>query len=977
MIKSSTRKLILILFFFSGLAGLSYQVVWIKLLSQIFGHTIYAVSSVVAAFMGGLALGSYVWGRLAGTFSSPLRLYAALELGIGLYALSFIFLFPLFDQFYIAVFHFLNLNYSSLSITRILFSLLVLILPTFLMGGTFPVLCKFYIQHASEIGTSTAVLYGLNTAGAVIGAGLAGFLLIEKFGITCTTLLMVLVNFTIALVFFVLSREPQAVPINASAEIPEHKEGMKAILILYAISGFAAMALEVLWTRELTIVFLSSTYSFTAVVATFLVGLAIGSLWISKLKVSAQNAARLFYQIEYGIALSTLVALPLLRYLPQTLYIQAVSAQTISWGSEIFFNFIASFAVILVPTFLMGAAFPVVCSLYAGSSRRISVVVGEVYAYNTVGSIAGTLVAGFILIPVWGVFHSIILMSGLSFVISFIVVLYFRQYQNRKVQTGWQFIFAAVYLLPALFFIGRGDGFRPLPADTAVLFSREDVSAEVKVLKHSTGTVSLYINEKQQGGTQVRQSERWTGQIPLIFHPHPDTILVIGLGSGVTLNAISEGGARSITCVDLIGSLREAARYFSDINGDVLNKSDRVKFIVADGINYLNLVEQNYDLILCDIVHPDDVGAGGLYAREFYTSCRARLQPGGFLAQWLILDQLSSHDLQTILYTFLSVFPEMQIYLGHETSQFQKLLLIGSAQMITVDPVLISNRLDTAVFSGELPGQNDAFSFLSYYIADGHTLRQKNGEVPLNTFDHPLIEYSSPRSKWLPVKTVKNLQYLAGLRRPLSRTIKKDSSSVEKLQEYFHTRTLVLEGRCQELSRQYEKSGYYYTQAALSDIDTLLVSKLLTGLALTLAEQNKTTEAENTLRNALAVNNRNVDAAFALAELFNMTQRSEEAIPFYKYTVDLDSTNYVAYRKLGDLFSQKREFENAFYAYSMSVQIESVQPVVHYILGQLYLNYKKNVTQAEQCFQKSLEIDPNHRYREQAIQMLKRIREQD
>jgi len=578
------------------------------------------------------------------------------------------------------------------------------------------------------------------------------------------------------------------------------------------------------------------------------------------------------------------------------------------------------------------------------------------------------------MIPLSGVFHSIILLSIISFIIVLIVVVYFRR---QHIWRGWHAILAGIYIVLILFFIARGDGFRPLPADTTVLFSKEDVSAEVKVLKNRSGTVALYINEKQQSGTQVRQSERWAGQIPLIFHPHPDTMLVIGLGSGATLNALSEDKAKSITCVDLIGSLREAANYFKDINGDVLNKKDRVRFVVADGINYLNLVRQNYDLILCDIVHPDDVGAGGLYASEFYASCKSRLRPGGFLAQWLLLDQLSVPDLQTILFTFLDAFPQMQIYLGQETTQFQKLLLIGSNQKLSIDPAMIADRLNHVSFADELPGERDVWSFLTYFIADGAAISKHREKVQLNTFNHPLIEYSSPRSKWLPAKTIKNLQYLAGLRLPLNAAFQVDSTGNLLLQTYFNARTYVLEGRCQELSSRYDRADYFYTQAALIDADTLLVSKLLTRLGFILQEQKKTEESENVFRNALSIDSRNADAAFALAELLSSTKRSDQALPYYKYTIRLESANYVAYRKLGDLFSQKQEFENAFYAYSMSVHIEPAQPVVYYILGQLNLNYKKDARQAEYCFQRSLEIDPNHRYREQAILMLKKIRGYD
>jgi tetratricopeptide (TPR) repeat protein len=315
------------------------------------------------------------------------------------------------------------------------------------------------------------------------------------------------------------------------------------------------------------------------------------------------------------------------------------------------------------------------------------------------------------------------------------------------------------------------------------------------------------------------------------------------------------------------------------------------------------------------------------------------------------------------------------MYLGQENTQFQKLLLLGAKDESFFTAEIIEQRLQAVPFAVELPGQKDIFSFLSYFIADGRILAPHREQVRLNTFDRPVIEYSSPRNKWTAAKTIKNLQYLAGLRNPAHTVFNMDSDRTQQIEKFFETRTYILEGECQELIRQYEKAGYYYTRAAMMEADTLLVSRLLTRLAVILESQNKPGEAENTLRNALAVDKRNAEAAFALAENLNKAGRSDAAIPFYKYTVELDTTHHVAYRKLGDLFAQKQEFENAFYVYSRSVSIEPAQPVVYYILGQLYFNYKKDASRAEWCFQKSLEIDPNHRYREQAIQMLRKIRE--
>lgn len=203
--KKNNSKLILIIFFLSGIAGLSYQVVWVKMFANIFGHTIYAVSTVTAVFMAGLALGSYYFGKLADKYKNPLRIYAFLETGIAIYALIIFLLFPVLNDIYTWIFHVLNLSFSSFSFSRLIFSILLLIIPTSLIGGTFPVISKYYIQNIRNIKQGTGKLYSVNTLGAVAGVLLTGFFLIEWFGIDWTIYLAVSINLILAIFTYIIS----------------------------------------------------------------------------------------------------------------------------------------------------------------------------------------------------------------------------------------------------------------------------------------------------------------------------------------------------------------------------------------------------------------------------------------------------------------------------------------------------------------------------------------------------------------------------------------------------------------------------------------------------------------------------------------------------------------------------------------------------------------------------------------------------
>jgi spermidine synthase len=963
------HTILLIIFFFSGIAGLAYQILWVKLLSQMFGHTIYAISTVVATFMAGLALGSYIFGRLADRSKSPLKLYALLELGIGIYAILFISLFPLLNDLYILIFRFLNLGFSTFSLSRFIYAFIILIVPTALIGGTFPVMARYYIRGIGEIKKDTGFLYAINTLGAVTGALLTGFALLEWLGISATNMLMVAINISLALItWWIGNRQSETLD---KEEKKDEKNDINFILIIYAFSGFVSLALEVLWTRELSIVFLSSTYSFSTVLITYLIGLTVGSMYFARKKINTQNAITYFYRIEYGIAIMALISIPLLRYLPQELYIQAVVAEKITWQLELILNFVVSFLVLIIPTFLMGAAFPLVCLIYTRSMNRIGDDLGHVYAMNTTGAIFGSLIAGFILIPQFGVINSISIISVVAFMIVAAIIIKYTSFNESRLE---HLVLAIIFV--GLFFVItiKGNGFRPLAQGTQVLYSKDDISAEVKVLKDETGNTALYINEKQQGGTRVMQTERWTGQIPLVFHNKPDSILLIGLGTGVTLNAISEGPVEHVTCVDLIGSLVEAADQFKNINGNILQNREKVTFIEADGINYLNLLPVKYDIIICDIVHPDDAGAGDLYSQEFYQSSLKGLKKNGLFVQWVLLDQLALDDLKTILATFLSVYPNMQIYLGHEQTRYQKLMLLGAADNSLIGFETISENIKKLSFVNEFHGKEDPFSFLSFIITNGVALKDNLGSIKLNSRDHPIIEYNSPKNKWLAGNNIYNLDFLNKIRKPVHQQIEVDSSFTILLDQYFTARSYLIAGRLEEMTGNIENADISYSRAALIDVDTLLVSNLLENVAWKFIEQKQFEMAITSFKKAIAVNHYNSKASYALAELYSQLKKEDEALEFYRYTVHKNHDHYNAYRRLGDLYSKKKEFEAAYYYYRMSLDINYNQPIIHYIIGQINLNYKKDYPNAARRFQISLELDPYHRYSSQARQALKKFK---
>jgi spermidine synthase len=964
------NKLILLIFFLSGIAGLSYQVVWVKLFANIFGHTIYAVSTVTAVFMAGLALGSYYFGILADKYKSPLRLYAFLEMGIAIYALLLFLLFPLFNDIYTWIFYALNLSFSSFSFSRLIFSIVLLIIPTSLIGGTFPVISKYYIQNIDTIKQGTGKLYSVNTLGAVTGVLLTGFVLIEWLGIGWTIYLAVIINLILAMLTYIISlKEKNEVTIIDASENEDRNES-NFILYIYGFAGFAALALEVLWTRELSIVFFSSTYSFTTVLTVFLIGLALGSFWLSYKKIKPEKSLFYFSNLLIVLALFTLISIPLMRILPQKLFIESLAIKKMDWNNELILNFAISFAIIIIPTFIMGALFPLVCSIYTKSKSKLSTHLGKIYAFNTIGSVFGSILTGFVLIPLFGVLDSINLIFVLYMILVFIVIIRFNVFKNRVVII---LVIASLSFFLYYSVIYKSGNFRPLPPDMKVLYAKEDISAEVKVLQNKFGQNSLYINEKQQGGLKVKQTERWAGEIPLLFHPAPDSVMLIGLGTGVTLNALIEGGAEHVTCAELIGSIKETSKYFKDINNDIISNKNQLEIVEADGINYLNLTRNKYDIILADIIHPDDVGASGLYSIEFYNNTKKKLKQGGFLAQWVVLDQIHISELEIILASFLKVFPNMNVFLGQETNQYQKLLLIGPENQFKIDIAKMQIRLKNASFVNELNGKDNIFSFLSGFVSCGNLLKDKINLEKTNSLINPRLEYMTPRHRWNYGKGMQDLEYLSRNRSIISDCFKIDSIYLEDIKKYFSARTNILNGRLAEFIEKDQMAEKYYLKAGLVDVDTLITSNHFSRLAWKNAKNSQMDQAVLNYKRAISVNRKNGVASMGLADLFTKMNKKDEAIDFYKYTVSIDTLNYRAYRRLGDLFTEKKQFDNAFYSYHMSHRLNDTQPVLHYILGQIYLNHKKNRDEATKYFRKSLELDPRHRYSSVAYDLLQKL----
>ncbi|MCY4553910.1 MAG: fused MFS/spermidine synthase, partial [Candidatus Poribacteria bacterium] len=540
------KPIVWLIFIFSGASGLIYQVIWMRQLTLIFGSTVFATSTVLTAFMGGLALGSYYFGRkIDESTQSPLRVYALLEAGIGAFCLVWPLILAALSAIYVLIHRNITSEFYTLSLIRFVLTFGVLLIPSTLMGGTLPVLTRFFVKRLEQLGTNIGILYALNTFGAVIGTVAAGFFLIEALGIRWTLGIGIAINFAVAAIALVLARKALTIedassqpeilvedktlsPATQSTESRKPKAESHLVLWAIGISGFCALAYEVLWTRIMVFFLGSTTYAFATMLAAFLFGIALGSMLLARWVDRIKQPVAIFGIIQLGIGLFALILMPAF----EVLYGMSSALQS-TFGASRFWTFFSCFLVMCLPTFLMGASFPLVTKIYTGSARQLGKSIGNVYAVNTVGSILGAFCAGFILIPILGIRPSIVLTVALNSGIGCLLILKSRW----QTETGKAFLQGIGIGMPILnaglavillltvnqsLFLKSAIFKTQRPGDTLVDYN-EEVDATVTTLKDDEGVYRLYVDTNQAADASRwdSPSHRVIAHLPLLLHPRP------------------------------------------------------------------------------------------------------------------------------------------------------------------------------------------------------------------------------------------------------------------------------------------------------------------------------------------------------------------------------------------------------------------------------------------------------------------------
>lgn len=775
-------------FFLSGASSLVFEMIWTRELGLIFGSTTLAIATVLSAFMGGLALGSHLGGRLAARLRDPLAAYALCEAGIGLYALSIPFSLAAYPHLNAFLFRALGNHQVALSLLRFSATAALLLIPTTLMGATLPLLSQFLVRHRSARTVAGAAvhigaLFALNTTGAVAGTFLSGFVLLPLIGISKTNAAAALVNLSLAAAVLLARRRLTAdpAPPTPEDETPAEREGRgvehgpsapsalmrRAAVLAYAVSGAVAMVYQVLWTRALAIVLGSSVYSFTLILLAFLIGLAAG----------AALATRLLPRLRRPVfALALCHLLTLLCAVASYLTIDKLPAAflfflrggTFTVDGLIATQFLLCALAILPATLAMGGVMPLTMRVYTSSSESVARDVGSAYALNTIGAITGSFAAGFVILPTLGLQRGLLLCAALTCALFALLA---AVSERRRPGAA----LAAAGALATLIFIVKippwnlqhfsaglfriaiaGDIIRnqswPVPK---LLYYKDGVSTTVSVEQWQK-SIALKNNGKvDASNSDDMATQIMVGLMPLLFHPgaldRPPSALVIGFGSGVTIGAVTQFPIARADVVELEPAVVEAgARFFAPYNHEP-TKDPRVRVIMEDGRNFLtqsSADEDRYDVIVSEPSNPWITGVSSLFTVDYWRLARRRLKDDGVFCQWAQLYEMSQENIKTLLRSFTEVFPYTYAFSAEHLSS--DVLLLASPRPLPLSLPRLRRNFDGAshpLLRAELlrAGVQSAEDLLADLLLVPSDFPALTTGAALNTDDNARIEFAAPR----------------------------------------------------------------------------------------------------------------------------------------------------------------------------------------------------------------------------------------
>ncbi|MEO8100227.1 MAG: fused MFS/spermidine synthase [Acidobacteriota bacterium] len=727
--------LLVLLFIGSGCAALIYEIVWFQLLQLAIGSSAVSLGVLLGTFMGGMCLGSLLLPRLVAESEHPLKVYAKIELGIGVLGLVILFVIPLMDRVYAGIASF---GWTGVTL-RALIAALCLLPPTFLMGASLPAIAR-WIEATPQGVSWLGFFYGGNIAGAVLGCLLAGFYLLRVYDMGVATYVAVAINVAVGLLAWQLSS--QAVYTRSSksgAAAASESPNRRAVFLVIAISGMCALGAEVIWTRLLSMMMGATVYTFSIILAVFLIGLGIGSSVGSVLARNQERARTVLGWAQLlavgGIAWTAYMLADSLPYWPVNPLL----------ASSPWFNFQIDLAralwTVLPPALMWGASFPLAMSAVSTPGGDTARVAGETYAANTVGAILGALLFSVVFVPWLGTQDAQRLLMGLAMAAAVIALVPTLKLSLRG---AGQTAAAAVLILSLGGGVALMRGLSAVPwlplaygrrAITTLnagepLYVGEGMNSSIVISQLPAGQRYFHVSGKVEASTEPfdMRLQRMLGHISALAHKDPKSVLVVGFGAGVTAGSFTTySSINRIVICELEALIPPAAtKFFGAENYGVLNDK-RTEVQYDDARHFILTSAEKFDVITSDPIHPWVKGAATLYSKEYFELAKQHLKPGGVITQWVPLYESDLDTVKSEIATFFDVFPNATIWANNVDGEGYDVVLLGQAEPTKIDMDGVQQRLardQKAADSLSEVGIKSATDLFGTYAGSASEMRQ-------------------------------------------------------------------------------------------------------------------------------------------------------------------------------------------------------------------------------------------------------------
>ena len=966
-----------------------YEVVWTRLLTLVMGNTHYSVATVLTVFMAGLALGSFLGGRLIDIKGNPLIVYAVIEAAIGIYC----FLIPHMIEAALPLLKWIYANYrddyASASLYRFFVCGAILLLPTTLMGATLPALGKLVATEARAIGRDVGTLYAMNTFGAVFGALASVYIFMRYFGVEGTILIAASANIGVAALVLALRKfgktEVSAAPGRLDSETApvekRHSGGMVFIYICFALSGVSALIYQVAWNRIFSLLLGSSIYAFSLILTTFIFGLAVGTAVFAKICDIFSDLRKVFGWLQIGIALSALAAIPFFGLAPL-----ANRWVYLNWGQTFASiqgtNFLMIFALVFTPTFFMGAQFPIVVKLAERGLPTLGRIVGAVYATNTVGAILGSFLGGFILIPWLGVQNTIVFAVMLNILLG--LSLFFSSSALRGS--------VKYYVLPTIFilvFMGArqmppwdkavisSGSFMPYKIDdleqalsgsNKILFYKEGVHTTVTTELAVTGNIFLRVNGKTDASlAQDMRTQLLSGYLPMFLHTDPRSALVIGQGSGITLGAVESFPAEKIDLVEISPAVIEGSKFFSPFNHNALD-DQRLTLILEDGRNHITLVDEKYDVIISEPSNPWISGVGALFTQDFFALVDKRLNPDGIVCIWINAN-MSPDSFKSIIKAFISVFPQVTMW---ESIPGDDYLLIGSQSPYKLPYEKVKAFLADPAKGKDLRriGVSSVSDLMALMIMDNERLADFSASAPVHTDDNSLLEFAAPEYVYkderdIIVRQIKpyfkvqtSLLSFSSLEGPSRAEVLQRMANIERAEPQI--REIKKNARADQLldsgeaafnKGDYGKAVKFYKDLLRQDSGRVMA---YLNLGNTYSVMGEYAQAEAAFKKTLAINPYYIFGSIALAQLYLANKDPEKSVRVLEAVTAWNLSDAKTRFYLGLAYKFSNRPQQALEELEAALELDPEFYLTHYYLAAHHMN--KAPRQAKRHLAKFLKL---------------------